>query len=241
MKAMVCVVWLILTAGSSGAIAATQAADLPLLNQALLIEVTETPLEIDQAPIGVHLELQIQMPNEWLEKYNPNCAKLIKGSRGFRAGFGDARLPVAFGIDLIAFSHTTCVASSIEGLTTIQFSGDFYPPAVLCDVPRYPCPAGASFAENPAKICIQPYSLDRREHGFDVEFPNDPNPAAFKTQIIERMRLLRDNEFWRAAEQNLKPKHLHASGYTECAADRAYANDPHICYCASAESLSQHR
>jgi len=255
MKATICVVWLILVTGSSGANAATQAADLSLLNQASLIKITETPLKMGQAPIGIHLELQIQMPNQWLEKYNPNCAKFMKGSRGFRAGFGDARLPVAFGIDLVAFSQTTCVASSIDGMTTIQFSSDFYPPAVLCNVPLYPCPAGASFAENPTKICIQPNSLDRREllhtkfhfryaggdgeHGFDVEFPDDPNPAAFKTQLIGRMQLLRDSEFWRTAEQNLKPKHLHASGYIECNADKAYANDPHICYCASAEVLNR--
>jgi hypothetical protein len=79
------------------------------------------------------------------------------------------------------------------------------------------------------------------EHGFDAEFPNDQNPAAFKAQLIERMRLLRDSTFWGTAEQNLKPKHLHASGYNECNADRAYANDLHICYCASAESLSHDR
>src|SRR5271170_943973 len=155
MKATICVVWLILVTGNSGAIAATQAADLSLLNQASLAKITETPLKMGQAPIGIHLDLQIQLPNEWLEKYNPNCAKFMKGSRGFRAGFGDARLPVAFGIDLVAFSQTTCVASSIDGMTTIQFSSDFYPPAVLCNVPLYPCPAGASFAENPTKICIQ--------------------------------------------------------------------------------------
>jgi hypothetical protein len=138
----------------------------------------------------------------------------------------------------------------MDGFTTLQFASDFYPPAVLCDVPRYPCPAGASFADNPARICIQPYSLDRPElvhtpfhfryagadgeYGFDVQFPDDPNPAAFKTELIGGMQHLRDSKFWRAAEENLAPKHLHASGYHACDADKAYANDPHRCYCASA-------
>jgi hypothetical protein len=72
------------------------------------------------------------------------------------------------------------------------------------------------------------------EYGFDVQFPDDPNPAAFKTELIGGMQHLRDSKFWRAAEQNLAPKHLHASGYHACDADKAYANDPHRCYCASA-------
>jgi len=203
-------------------------AETPLLDRSSITQLTETPIMFGEKAIGVHIDMQLEVPNEWLVKHEPICAKHTT----YRGGF-DARLgqPGQLVILQSTSFKTMCYASANSEMTSVHFTSDFYPPALL------------NVSDNNTNICIQPHELNSvglAEKGFflfilgiNIQYPQDPAPSAFKTQITNKIPMLRDYAFWLQSERNIMPEHLQADGYKPCHLNEKKDGDlgAQECYC----------
>lgn len=200
----------------------SQQEDRELLSRASLISLTETVLTNGNSPIGVHFDLQADLPPEWGKKHT-GCSDLI------------IRLPAKEHTDSMLsittrIKHNICKLSRNKKTYQIHYQGDYYPAGVyfakankICTTPVYDQGFTKPFT---GEVTIEDGSYE----GLTIHYPNDPVPARLKTEIIDHIHLLKNPIFWHQAEQNLSADRIRAAGYSQCP-----RNDPFVptetCFC----------